>query len=102
MTAEIPATILKGVGLELFSIGQVDPSPTDEVIVIERPTVPSYRRLLLSKGRLVGATVLGHHPADVTAAKSAVPRRVRVSPDALAALRAGDWTTLTEEPSPAR
>jgi NADPH-dependent 2,4-dienoyl-CoA reductase/sulfur reductase-like enzyme/ferredoxin len=102
VTAETPATILKGVGLELFSIGKVEASPTDDVIVIDRPQVPSYRRIVLSGGCVVGATVLGHHPADVTAAKSAVPKKLRVSPDALAALRAGDWSVLTAEPSPAR
>lgn len=102
LTAEIPATILKGVGLELFSIGRVEVSPTDEVVVVDRPTVPSYRRLVLSEGRAVGATVLGHHPSDVAAAQSAVRKRVRVSPDSRAALRSGDWSALTGEPSPTR
>ncbi len=50
LTAETPATILKGVGLELFSIGPVERGPNDEVIVIDRPTIPSYRRLVLSRG----------------------------------------------------
>jgi hypothetical protein len=63
--------------------------------------VPSYRRLVLSNGCVVGATVLGHHPSDVTAAKTAVPKKVRISPDARAALRSGDWSALTAEPSPA-
>lgn len=102
VTADTPATILKGVGLELFSIGKVEASPTDDVIVIDRPRVPSYRRLVLSGGCVVGATVLGHHPCDVTAAKSAVPKKLRVSPEALGALRAGDWSVLTAESSPAR
>jgi nitrite reductase (NADH) large subunit len=102
VTADTPATILKGVGLELFSIGRTDAEPTDDVIVIDRPQKPSYRRLVLSEGRVVGATVLGHHPADVTAAKTAVPKKVSISPDSLAALRAGDWSVLTVEPSPTR
>ena len=101
LTASIPATILKGVGLELFSIGRVEPSPTDEVIVVDRPDVPSYRRLLLSDGVAVGATVLGHHPSDVAAAKSAVLRRLRVDPHSRAALRSGDWSALAPQPSPA-
>jgi NADPH-dependent 2,4-dienoyl-CoA reductase/sulfur reductase-like enzyme/ferredoxin len=99
LTAETPATILKGVGLELFSIGRVEASPTDEVIVVDRPGVPSYRRLLISEGRAVGATVLGHHPADVTTAQKAVRNRARVRPDAYAALRSGDWSVLTESPA---
>ncbi len=99
LTAETPATILKGVDLELFSIGKVTPSPTDEVIVIDRPARFSYRRLILSHGRVVGATVLGHHPADVTAAQKAVKGRVQVSPSALNALRAGNWSALASERS---
>jgi nitrite reductase (NADH) large subunit len=102
LTSETPATILKGVGLELFSIGKVEASPTDEVIVIDRPTVPSYRRLLLVEGRVVGATVLGHHPSDITAAKAAVANGSTISPEARTALRAGDWSALAGEPSPAR
>lgn len=99
LTAETPPTILKGVDLELFSIGKVTPSPTDEVIVIDRPARLSYRRLILSQGRVVGATVLGHHPADVTAAQKAVKGRVQVSPSALNALRAGNWSVLAGERS---
>lgn len=102
LTAETPATILKGVGLELFSIGRVEALPEDEVIVVDRPTVPSYRRLLLSEGRAVGATVLGHHPADVTAAQKAVRNRAKVSLNMLQALRSGDWSALAEDPAPVR
>jgi nitrite reductase (NADH) large subunit len=102
LTAETPATILKGVGLELFSIGRVEAKPTDDVIVVDRPGVPSYRRLLVSKGRAVGATVLGHHPSDVTAVQKAVRNRAPVSPDAYPALRSGDWSVLTESPASVR
>ena len=99
LTAETPATILKGVDLELFSIGKLTPSATDDVIVIDRPARMSYRRLVLAQGRVVGATVLGHHPADVTAAQKAVKGRFQIGPSALPALRAGDWSGLTAEKS---
>ena len=52
LTPETPATILKGVDLELFSVGTVEPRPTDEVIVVDRPAVPSYRRLYCFLGKL--------------------------------------------------
>jgi nitrite reductase (NADH) large subunit len=91
---ENPATILKGVDLELFSIGQVEAEPGDEVAVIDRPTVPSYRRLVVSRGRAVGATVLGHHPADLAAAQKAVREHVAVGPVSLAMLRSGSWGGL--------
>jgi nitrite reductase (NADH) large subunit len=94
LTAETPATILKGVGLELFSIGQVDATPPDEAIVVDRPTIPSYRRLVLSGGRAVGATILGHHPSDLAAARKAVDDRVPVSAAAQDAMRSGNWSAL--------
>lgn len=94
LTAEIPATILKGVGLELSSIGRVEPEPGDEVIVLEDAAVPSYRRLVVSGGVLVGALVLGHHPDDLAAATAAVKKRLEVDPLLLAELREGNWQSL--------
>jgi nitrite reductase (NADH) large subunit len=94
LTAQIPATILKGVGLELFSIGRVNPEPHDDVIAVRRPGAASYRRLVLSRGHAVGATVLGHHPGDVAAAQKAVRDRILIGPTARAALRSGDWSVL--------
>jgi NAD(P)H-nitrite reductase large subunit len=91
---EVPATILKGVDLELFSIGRVEPEPGDEVVATDRPAVPSYRRLVVSRGRAVGATVLGHHPADLAAAQKAVRDRVAVGPVSLGVLRSGNWSVL--------
>jgi nitrite reductase (NADH) large subunit len=94
LTAQIPATILKGVGLELFSIGRVNPEPHDDVIAVRRPGAASYRRLVLSRGHAVGATVLGHHPGDVAAAQKAVRDRILIGPTARTALRSGDWSVL--------
>src|SRR4029077_2240797 len=92
---ENPATILKGVDLELFSMGRTEPEPADVVAVTDRPTVPSYRRLVVSRGRAVGATVLGHHPADLAAAQKAVRERAAVGPVSLAMLRSGNWGVLS-------
>ncbi|MFG1793136.1 FAD-dependent oxidoreductase [Nocardia sp. NPDC049149] len=88
----MPTTILKGAGLELFAIGKVEPEFLDEVIIIDRPH--SYRRLILSQGRAVGATVLGHHPADLAVAQQAVRNHIVVPLAARAALHAGDWSVL--------
>ena len=85
---------LKGVGLELFATGRVEPETGDEVIVVERSSPRSYRRLVLSSGRAVGAIVLGHHPGDQAAAHVAVRHRLEVSPAARDTLRSGDWSTL--------
>ena len=91
---ETPDTILKGVDLELFSTGRVEPEPGDEVVVTDRPAVPSYRRLVVSRGRAVGATVLGHHPTDLAAAQKAVRQHVAVGPVSMGVLRSGDWSVL--------
>lgn len=92
--ADVPATILKGVGLELFSIGRVKREPNDLVIIVERPEVPSYRKLVLSQMKVVGVTILGHHPSDVAAAQKAVHNGAVLNPHSLAALRSGDWSAL--------
>ncbi|WP_324193679.1 FAD-dependent oxidoreductase [Nocardia otitidiscaviarum] len=92
--AETPATILKGVGLELFTAGRVRPEPGDEVIVSDDPRRRSYRRLVVAHGRVVGATVLGHHPAEVAGVQRALRATEPLSSGALAAARVGDWAAL--------
>ena len=94
LSAEIPATILKGVGLELSSIGRVEPETGDELIVVEDARRSSYRRLILSNGVVVGALIIGHHPEDLAAATAAVKKQLQLDAAARAALRAGDWRSL--------
>jgi len=96
LAAEVPATILKGVGLDLFSVGRFAQQPGDVVVVTEDPdpAAPSYRRLVVSEGRAVGAIVLGTDPETVAAATAAVKSRAEVSPAQLFDLRRGDWTAL--------
>jgi nitrite reductase (NADH) large subunit len=96
LTAETPATILKGVGLDLFSIGRVKPEPEDDVIVTEVASLPSYRRLVVSQHQAVGAIVLGHHPEDVAAVTSAVKKRTELDDAVLAELRSGNWRALKD------
>jgi len=97
LTAEVPATILKGVGLDLFSIGRFKAEPGDEVVVDEDPdpASPSYRRLLISSdGRAAGAIVLGDYPEVVAAATAAVKKHAEVPRDLVAELRRGNWDAL--------
>ena len=96
LTAEVPATILKGVGLDLFSIGRVQPEPEDEVVVVEDASLPSYRRLVVAQHRAVGGIVLGHHPEDVVAVTSAVKKQVELDDAVLADLRSGHWQVLKD------
>jgi nitrite reductase (NADH) large subunit len=96
LTAEIPATILKGVGLDLFSIGRVEPGPEDRVVVAEDPVLPSYRRLVVSGNRAVGGIVLGHHPEDVVAVTAAVKKQLELDEVLLAELSRGNWRPLKD------
>ena len=98
--SEISATILKGVGLELAALGQVDPAAGDLLFVHEDARRKTYRRLVVSNGRVVGAVVLGHGPQDLAAATAAVKRRRVLPPSAVAALGAGDWSVLTARSTP--
>jgi nitrite reductase (NADH) large subunit len=101
LLAELSATILKGVGLELSAVGRAEPEPGDEVIVIEDASRPSYRRLVLAEGQVVGTVVLGYHPEDLTAATAAVKQRRVLDNDERAAVRAGEWSVLTRRRQPA-
>ncbi len=94
LTAEVPATILKGVGVDLFSIGQFAPKAGDEAVVDEDPSAPSYRKLVISQGRAVGAIVLGSHPEVVASVTKAVKNRAEIRD--LASLRRGDWEWLKD------
>jgi nitrite reductase (NADH) large subunit len=101
MTADLSTTIVKGIGLELASVGQQEPGPEDDVIVVEDPGARSYRRLVLVAHRVVGATVLGHHPLDLVAATTAVKQGLVLDAAARAAVRAGDWSVLAKQRQPA-
>jgi nitrite reductase (NADH) large subunit len=96
LTAEVPATILKGVGVDLFSIGRPEARPGDEIVVDEvaDPRSPSYRRLIVADGVAAGAIVLGPHPEVVALVTAAVKNRAPVSPAQLAELRRGRWEAL--------
>jgi NAD(P)H-nitrite reductase large subunit len=94
LVAELPATILKGVGLELSAVGRVEPKPGEEVILVEDAGQRSYRKLVLAERQVVGAVILGHHPESLTAATTAVKRELVLDDAARAAVQAGDWSVL--------
>ncbi|MEP7020485.1 MAG: FAD-dependent oxidoreductase [Pseudonocardiales bacterium] len=96
LVADNPAMILKGVGLELSAAGRIEPEPGDEVISDENPRLPSYRKLVISHGVVVGALVIGHHPDFLAAATLAVKKAQLVDTATLAELRRGNWLALKE------
>jgi nitrite reductase (NADH) large subunit len=96
LEADLPAMILKGVGLELSAIGRVEPGPRDQVFTEDLPALPSYRRLLVEDGLVVGVLALGPHPEFLAAATTAVKRGLRLDDAALTRLRAGDWLAVKD------
>jgi nitrite reductase (NADH) large subunit len=96
LTAEVPACILKGAGIDLSSIGRIDPEPGDILIALDNPDERSYRRMVVSNGKVVGGVVIGHHPEDFSAMLAAVKKEIEVDAEMQAALRAGDWGVLKE------
>jgi nitrite reductase (NADH) large subunit len=101
LIADVPATILKGVGLELSAVGRAEPEPGEEVIVVEDASQRSYRRLVLAGGRVMGAVILGHHPENLAAATSAVKQGLVLDEAARASVQAGDWSALAARREPA-
>ncbi len=95
LIAEVPATILKGVGLELSAVGRAEPNPGEQVIAVEDASGPSYRRLVLADDHVVGTVVLGHHPEDLAAATAAVKQQLALDDADRAAVQADDWSVLT-------
>ena len=58
LQSDVPACILKGAGIELSSIGQVEPGPDDELVVIDNPSrrvLPAHGDLRQEAGRRFGA-----------------------------------------------
>ena len=96
LVADQPALILKGVELELSAVGRIEPQPGDVVIADEVPALPSYRKLVVSDGIVVGALIVGHHPDVLAAATAAVKKQLPLDDASQAALRAGDWLVLKE------
>ena len=87
----VPVTMLKVVGIELTSIGRVEPEPGDDVIALTE-LGGRYRKLVLRGDRIVGAILLGHS-REVAAVRTAISRGLAVG-GVLADLRAGRWEVL--------
>jgi nitrite reductase (NADH) large subunit len=84
--------ILKGVGIDLVSVGRVEAGPHDTVITLEDGAF-EYRKLIVDgDGLLAGALVIGR-PQDARLVMAAVPKAVAVS-SRLDTLRSGDWGVL--------
>jgi NADPH-dependent 2,4-dienoyl-CoA reductase/sulfur reductase-like enzyme/ferredoxin len=91
-TAPATATpmLLKGLGIDLVSVGRVHPAAGDTVLTREDPARYAYGRLVVSGGRVSGAVLLNlprEAPAILSAVRAGAPT---VSIDAV---RAAQWRT---------
>jgi NADPH-dependent 2,4-dienoyl-CoA reductase/sulfur reductase-like enzyme/ferredoxin len=89
----VPVTVLKVVGVELSSIGEIEPgSERDELIVQEDEATLRYGKLVIRDGMIVGAILLGYS-REVAHVTSAVKQGWDVGA-VLDELRAGRWDVL--------
>ena len=83
------STVLKVVGIDVFSVGQYDAKDGDEVVLDEDTSSYRYRKIVIRDGHLLGAVLIGW-PSMVDVLGKAAKCRQNLDV-ALAALRAGDW-----------
>ncbi len=88
----VPVTMLKVVGVDLTSIGRIDPLDGEEAIALEDPREGRYRKLVISGGRVAGAILMGY-PMIAARVTTLAREGVDIS-EHLEALRVGDWSIL--------
>ncbi|HLH66714.1 MAG TPA: FAD-dependent oxidoreductase [Solirubrobacteraceae bacterium] len=93
----VPVAKLKVVGVELMSAGRCEPGEGDLVIVREDAHRHSYRKLVISDGRVVGAILIAS-PGNAADIAAAVRERRDVSA-AIDKLQQGDWSCLAGDAS---
>jgi NAD(P)H-nitrite reductase large subunit len=94
-----PVTSLKVTGVELTSVGRLEPGPDDTSIVVEEPGDARYRMLLLAAdGSIAGAILLGRS-LEAAGIIEAIKTRRNVMP-VLDELRSGDWSAFREQAAP--
>ena len=93
-----PVTILKGIGLSVKSIGDVDGRKGDELLARESgEDEVRYWKLVVREGTLVGAVLLGDWPEGPSII-DAVAAGALIAPN-LPALRAGDLSPFSRSPA---
>jgi NAD(P)H-nitrite reductase large subunit len=84
------STVLKVVGIDVFSVGQTDAQEGDDVVLEEKLSEYRYRKLVIRDGCLIGGILIGW-PSLIEAVGKAAKSRQNID-DAVASLRAGDWS----------
>jgi nitrite reductase (NADH) large subunit len=92
----VPMTILKVVGVDLVSIGRIEGQEGDTLVVLEDPDQHSYRKLVIARGKIVGAILIARQQ-DVPGVTAAA-RDGRDISALIEQLEAGDWGCLAAAP----
>jgi len=91
----VPVTMLKVVGIDLTSIGQINAaSNQEEEIVLEDLGNHRYRKLIIANGKIIGSILLGY-PREAPGVAEAVKSSFNVTPH-LDKLRKGEWKVLVD------
>ncbi len=91
----LPMTALKVVGVDLVSIGRVEPEGSDTVIVLEDAAEHSYRKLVISDGKIAGAILIARQQ-DVPHVSAAAKDGRDVSA-LIGELERGNWSCLAAD-----
>ncbi|MFO0746910.1 MAG: FAD-dependent oxidoreductase [Myxococcota bacterium] len=91
---QAPVTMLKVSGIDVLSLGVIEPAPDDLAVVPDDAEPRRYRKLVVRDGLVVGAIVIGH--PDLAPSVTAAVKARRPVGALLARLRAGDWSGLAD------
>jgi NAD(P)H-nitrite reductase large subunit len=84
------STVLKVVGIDVFSVGQTDAQEGDDVVLEENLPEYRYRKLVLRDGCLLGGILIGW-PSLIEVLGKAAKAQQDVGA-AVADLKRGDWS----------
>ncbi|MEM7800090.1 MAG: FAD-dependent oxidoreductase [Chloroflexota bacterium] len=90
----IPVTMLKVVGIDITSMGDISEEEKDEIIAFKDDENHRYRKLLIKGGKIEGAILIGYSD-EARGVSEAVKERIDISQH-LPAIRQGDWQPLIE------
>ena len=94
-TPSPPSTILKVVGADVTSVGQIEPQSADEmVIVLEDTESHKYRKLVISQGKIVGTILIGY-PIEAPLVTKAIKEGKNIVA-VLEDLKKGNWQELSK------
>ncbi|MEZ4660861.1 MAG: FAD-dependent oxidoreductase [Caldilineaceae bacterium] len=95
-TEIVPVTMLKVVGVDLTSIGQIRAQSNDDCEIAQEEAVTHrYRKLVVNNGKVVGAILMGY-PEEAPGVAAVAKQKLDIARH-LPALQAGDWSCFQDQ-----